>query len=72
VGLLANDPVSFKGNAGDAITFSADQVRDWYVFGADGKMYGNYTTRVMLADLSPELSAQIEAMLSPTPLPDTW
>lgn len=72
VGLLANDPNNFPGAAGDRITFTEDQVRDWYVFGANGKMYGNYTTRVMLPDLSAELAAQITAMLSPTPMPETW
>ena len=72
VGLLANDPESFEGQVGDPIAFSADQVRDWYVFGDNGKMYGNFTTRVMLADMSPELASQIQDMLAPAPLPDTW
>ena len=72
IGLLANDPANFQGQVGDQISFTADQVRDWYVFDDTGKMYGNYTTRVMLADMSPELANQIQAMLAPTPIPETW
>lgn len=72
IGLLANQPRDIAGNAGDPIRFSRDQVRDWSFFGPDGKMYGSFTTRVILADLEPAEAAQIAALLSDAPTPDHW
>lgn len=73
VGLLANRPQSIKDKqVGDPITFSEAQVRDWYIYGDDGKMYGSYTTRVMLADMSASSAARVREMLSPSPVPASW
>lgn len=73
VGLLANEPKSTDSkHVGDPVVFSADQVRDWYFFGDDGKMYGSYTTRVMLHDMAPNTARQITQILSPTPAPAHW
>jgi uncharacterized protein YegJ (DUF2314 family) len=73
VGVLANEPAGLEGLAiGDVIAFDRAQVRDWYVFGDDGRMYGSYTTRVMLPDMSPETRSQIVEMLSENPIPAGW
>lgn len=71
-GVLANEPDFIDGQLGDVVTFTAEQVRDWYFFGPDGLMYGSYTTRVMLDDLQPGQAAQIAALLSADPLPAGW
>lgn len=57
---------------GDLIAFGRDQVRDWSFFGEDGKMYGSYTTRVLLAALDPAMTAGIADILSDEPLPADW
>lgn len=73
IGALANEPQAIEGKrAGDTITFSEADIRDWYFFGIDGKMYGSYTTRVMLADMSPTTADQIRDILADTPLPPNW
>lgn len=73
IGALANEPRFLTGlTAGDVVSFDASQVRDWSFYGPDGKMYGSYTTRVILADLEPDQAAQIRALLSTQPLPSDW
>lgn len=73
IGALANEPRFLTGLvAGDVIAFDGGQVRDWSFYGPDGKMYGSYTTRVILADLAPEQAARIRALLSTNPLPSDW
>ena len=73
IGILANDPQGLSDlGQGDAIMFDASQVRDWYFFGRDGKMYGSYTTRAMLPALEPAEAAEIAALLSSDPLPFGW
>ncbi|MBT8460740.1 MAG: DUF2314 domain-containing protein [Boseongicola sp.] len=73
VGLLANEPKSTDTkHIGDPVAFGTDQVRDWYFFGDDGKMYGSYTTRVMLHDMAPNTARQITQILSPSPTPAHW
>lgn len=71
-GLLANEPNDMPGlSAGDAVRFTADMVADWSWTGPDGKLYGNYTTRVML----PQLGASADALrerLADSPVPDAW
>ena len=72
-GLLANQP-NFMGNlnAGDPVSFTQDMVRDWAVNGADGLLYGHYTTRVIVPTLPAAQAAQISALLSPDPVPADW
>lgn len=73
VGVLANAPVRVDGlELGDVVRFDEHQVRDWYYFGRDGQMYGSFTTRVMLSDMSPTAAAQVSGILSETPLPAGW
>ena len=73
IGVLANRPRDIEGySVGDTITFERDQIRDWYVFGPNGKMFGSYTTRVMLADMSADAAAQLAEMLANPPVPADW
>ena len=73
IGALANEPRFLTGLAtGDVISFDAGQVRDWSFYGPDGRMYGSYTTRVILADLEPSRAEQLRALLSHDPLPPDW
>ena len=71
-GRLANQPVYFDARAGDTVPFGAGDVRDWYVYGSDGRMYGSFTTRVMLPDLAPADRVGLEEILSDDPLPTDW
>lgn len=71
-GLLANQPVDMGGNAGDQVAFTEDMIRDWTYQGSDGKLYGNYTTRVMLSDMDSAQAAQISSLLSTDPVPTRW
>lgn len=73
VGVLADAPRRVAGrNAGDLITFGRADVRDWSFFGAEGRMYGNFTTRLMLSTVAPAQAAEIAAVLSETPAPVDW
>ncbi|WP_168176751.1 MULTISPECIES: YegJ family protein [Thioclava] len=65
-GTLMNEPVHFKAHAGDEITFAPNQISDWS-FRRDGKLHGNYTTRVMLPDIPAEQAANLRAQLAPLP-----
>ncbi|MEM9709001.1 MAG: DUF2314 domain-containing protein [Pseudomonadota bacterium] len=71
-GNLANAPVDIDANLGDIVEFSQDMIRDWTYRGGDGKLYGNYTTRVMLSSLAKDQADQIAAALSASPLPTAW
>jgi len=73
IGLLANEPQNMEGyNAGDTVAFNQDQVRDWFFYGEDGKMYGSYTTRVMLPDMSEDTAEELSELLSNDPVPSDW
>lgn len=66
--VLANDPIDLPGlSFGSPVTFSREQISDWsYV--KDGKMYGHYTTRVVVKHVDPAEAAQLRAMLSENPV----
>ncbi|ATQ43476.1 YegJ family protein [Caulobacter mirabilis] len=69
-GRLDNRPEHDVGYAeGDIVAFDADQIVDWY-YNRDGRMYGSYTTRVMLPRLAPADADQLRALLSDKPLED--
>jgi len=72
LGLLANDPDDLPGLAyGSEIEFTFDQIADWsYV--RDGRGFGNFTTRVMLPDIDPDLAQELKDYLSEVPLPAEW
>jgi uncharacterized protein YegJ (DUF2314 family) len=72
-GLLANQPNFMGGlNAGDPVDFTVDMVRDWALQTSDGMLSGHYTTRVILPRLDPAQAAQLSAMLSKNPVPESW
>jgi uncharacterized protein YegJ (DUF2314 family) len=71
-GLLANKPAYMPNAAGDLVAFGVDDIRDWYILGEDGRMYGSFTTRVMLARMSPARAEAIRGYLSEAPLPASW
>ena len=66
-GYLANQPVQFQGTIGDAVTFPLTDVSDWSYWGPDGLLYGSYTTRVMVPQLSASDQAYFESVLAPLP-----
>ncbi|MEM6387692.1 MAG: DUF2314 domain-containing protein [Pseudomonadota bacterium] len=73
LGILANAPRNIAdATAGDAIAFQRMQVRDWSFTGTDAKLYGSFTTRVLLPHIPQEQAAQIAAILSDIPVPSEW
>lgn len=66
-GVLANQPNYLPNlQRGSPVTFAVDQVSDWS-YEKDGRMWGNYTTRVMLPHVGPEDQASLRQSLSATP-----
>ncbi len=73
LGVFANAPVNIPdASAGDAVMFERSQVRDWSFVGTDTKLYGSFTTRVLLPHIGQEDAAQIAAVLSDLPVPSDW
>lgn len=72
-GRLANAP-NMLGDLqfGDQVSFTQAQIRDWSLPGADGRMFGHYTTRVVLDRLPPEQAAGYREYLSENPAPSGW
>lgn len=60
---LADAPELHKG---DVVEFSESQVKDWAFFSGE-KLYGHYTTRVMLPKLPPEQAETLRAMFADNP-----
>ncbi len=72
VGILANEPTAMPGqHAGDMVEFTEAQIADW-TYSADGKLYGNYTTRVMLPHVDEATRTQLNQVLAENPVPDGW
>jgi uncharacterized protein YegJ (DUF2314 family) len=70
-GVLANEPAQLPGqHEGSPVTFTAEQVSDWS-YERGGRMWGNYTTRVMLPRLDPAQAADLRTVLSETPVEPT-
>jgi uncharacterized protein YegJ (DUF2314 family) len=73
LGLLASTPRGIPGaSLGDAIAFERAQVRDWSFVGDDTKLYGSFTTRVLLPHIPKNQAEQIASVLSDLPLPQGW
>lgn len=72
-GILGNEP-NWLGDlrAGDQVDFDISQISDWSFFGPDGKLYGNYTTRVMLPQMDKSTAADLQSILSANPVPADW
>jgi uncharacterized protein YegJ (DUF2314 family) len=72
-GTLANSPAYMPGyQLGDHVRFTRSQIADWSVLEADGRMYGHYTTRVLIDRLPREEADQIRDLISPQPMPEAW
>ncbi|KPP92088.1 MAG: hypothetical protein HLUCCA08_07135 [Rhodobacteraceae bacterium HLUCCA08] len=72
-GLLANEPRALGDlRAGDRVAFTTDMIRDWSWTGPQGRIWGNYTTRVMLEQMDDTTRAELGAVLSPAPVPPDW
>lgn len=71
-GFLANEP-NFLGDLslGSEVAFTEDLISDWS-FHADGKTYGNYTTRALLPHLPEESVISLKEYLSEMPIPAGW
>ncbi|MCB1330436.1 MAG: DUF2314 domain-containing protein [Maritimibacter sp.] len=70
---LANAPRHLAGlSMGDTVTFQAPMIADWGLSADDGKLYGHYTTRALLATLPADAAERIRALLSEAPLPPGW
>lgn len=69
-GRLSNSPV-YLGNwqVGTEVSFPESDIRDWGLRSTDGRLFGNYTTRVIAAQPGNE---GLWDVLTPTPLPQGW
>ncbi len=73
LGRLANEPNFMDGlELGSNVQFSAAQIRDWGYYGEDQKLYGHYTTRVLVQRLPKEQAASILSILSNPIVPTAW
>jgi uncharacterized protein YegJ (DUF2314 family) len=67
-GRLANKPEYLDNlQLGSPVVVPVADLSDW-AYGRDGKYYGMYTTRGLLARMTPAQRAESEAILAPTPL----
>ncbi|NOR63579.1 MAG: DUF2314 domain-containing protein [Rhodobacteraceae bacterium] len=72
LGLLANEPVELPGlTYGSEVTFTLSQISDWS-YQRDGRAFGNFTTRVMLPSLAPDIAQNVRDYLTPAPMPEDW
>ncbi len=66
-GRLQNNPVDLPYKINQKVSFTESNLSDWSYWDADGKLHGNYTTRVMLPYLPAADAAQMRAILAPLP-----
>ncbi|HHS94322.1 MAG TPA: DUF2314 domain-containing protein [Rhodobacterales bacterium] len=72
-GRLANDPVAMPGlKFGDEVRFTQDMIYDWGLAGPDDRIFGHFTTRVLLDQIPKAQADEIRTMLSDDPLPEAW
>jgi uncharacterized protein YegJ (DUF2314 family) len=65
-GVLLNMPRDVDHKKGQTLTIDMSRVSDWHIE-KNGRMWGNYTTRVMVDQMSPEDAAWFRQNLSATP-----
>ncbi len=71
-GFLANAPNDLGPlQIGDRVDFTQSQISDWSLFAPDGKMWGNYTSRVMF-DAGVFGEKPFEAIFMADPVPEGW
>jgi uncharacterized protein YegJ (DUF2314 family) len=72
-GRLDNEPNYMPGlTEGSPVDFRTGQIRDWGYLGADQKLYGNYTTRVLIDRFPTDQNAWILSLLSRRAVPADW
>ncbi len=72
-GNLQNQPAYMPElNAGDMVQFSEDMIADWGIVSTDARLYGHFTTRLLIGGLPEDQAAQISALLSDDPVPASW
>ena len=69
---LGADGSPASGENSGLIPFKRSQVVDWSFTGEDGRLFGNFATRLVLQTLQAERAAEIAALLSDTPAPAEW
>ena len=68
VAILANQPRDLVDvGAGDEVLVDPDRITDWG-YAKNGRLYGAFTQRAALHELSRSMRRQLEAVLAPTPL----
>jgi uncharacterized protein YegJ (DUF2314 family) len=66
-GLIDNDPGMVRNvTIGQVVTVPAAQISDW-LYMQDGRMYGNFTLRVLLPRMPPAEAQRLRATLSVEP-----
>jgi uncharacterized protein YegJ (DUF2314 family) len=66
-GRIANNPLHLRNlQKGSPYTSSRRQIADWG-YTKDGKLYGHYTTRVMLPSVPADVQEYLKRVLSPEP-----
>lgn len=65
-GVLLNVPRDVDHKKGQTLTIDMSRVSDWHIE-KNGRMWGNYTTRVMVDQMSAEDAAWFRQNLSATP-----
>lgn len=69
-GHLANEPNHMPGlTKGSPITFETNAIYDWSIWGEGEKLYGNFTTRVMLPHVDAATAEHFKSILSEVAAP---
>jgi uncharacterized protein YegJ (DUF2314 family) len=67
---LADDPDDIAGaKLGSPVVVDPGRISDWGYL-VDGKLYGHFTTRVLVKRMAPGEAAAVNALLQPKPLED--
>jgi uncharacterized protein YegJ (DUF2314 family) len=67
--VVANTPIDLPTiRPGQRVTVDPDRIFDW-TYTRDGKLYGHFSSRVLLDTMPPAEAAEIRAMFSAQPLP---
>ncbi len=72
-GKLDNEPFGLPGKRlGSSVRFAETAISDWALPAGDGKAWGNYTTRVIAKDSSPDRRRALMSTLTSKPTPADW
>ncbi len=72
-GSLQNQPAYVPElNAGDVVSFSEDMIADWGIVSTDARLFGHFTTRLLIGGLPEDEAEKVRALLSDDPVPASW